>query len=108
MNNENLKPFKKGQGGRKKGGHNRKTKAIQQLCQDVLELDPYSGKKMSQAETEIFFKWWIIYNPTVAKHFLEHAHGKPKETHDVNIKKWLLEGPNGEPIRKKRPDDINK
>ena len=74
-----LKKFEKGNPGKPKGAKNKRTLAIQQLCQDILEVDPFSGKKMTQDEFIHFMKWWAIQTPVVAKHILEHAHGKAKE-----------------------------
>ena len=82
-NEQNLKPFQKGNPGKPKGAKNKKTLAVQKLCQEILRVSPETGKKLTNAEFIRHMKAWALQSQTVAKHVLEHAHGKP--TDNINV-----------------------
>ena len=91
----NLKPMKPGEtrnpNGRPVGAKGKKNKTIQQVCQDVLELDPATGKKMTYPQYVKFLKEWCLKSPTVARHILEHANGKAPDTINLETEVHVIE-----------------
>jgi hypothetical protein len=91
VNNENLKPFKKGQSGnpkgRKKGSLNYKTIIEKVLNQEMEIIDPQVNKKIKKTLYEIGLtnqiNRWINGDNTAGKDILDRYHGKAKE--NINI-----------------------
>jgi hypothetical protein len=77
-------------GGRKKGTPNRATVAwktfVTELCEDREVQKATRDSIVVKGKTELVFK------------AAEHAHGKPKETYEVNAVLKMINWPDGEDV----------
>ena len=77
-NNEGRK-FPKGYSGRVKGSKNKLTLVARQFAEDVLLLDPETGKRMSYFELCMYIKKKADSSPRILNLLLDHRFGKPVE-----------------------------
>ncbi len=75
--NKEGRKFQKGYAGKPKGAKHKKTLAARQFVQDVLYLDPETGKKMTYKELCTY-----IQSPRILNLLLDHFLGKPVEKHE--------------------------
>ena len=85
MNNENLKPFTKGDKRINRKGRPKSFDALRKLAQQIAaeELQSTDGDTITRIEA-LLRVMSTSRNPADRKTFLEYAFGKPKEEVDVN------------------------
>jgi hypothetical protein len=71
--------FPKGHSGKPKGAKNRTTLLAKQFAEDVLYLDPETGKQMTYHELCLWTKKMADTSPRILNLLLDHALGKPPE-----------------------------
>ncbi len=80
--NKEGRKFPKGYAGKPKGARNKKTLAAREFAQDVLYLNPDTGKQMTYKELCIYIKKKADQSPRILNLLLDHCLGKPKERHE--------------------------
>ena len=71
--------FQKGSPGRPKGARSRKSILARQFAEDVLSLDPETGKMMTYKELLLYIKRKADKSPRILNLLLDHWLGKPIE-----------------------------
>ncbi len=71
--------FPKGGAGKPKGAKNRKTLLAKEFAEDVLYLNPETGRQMTYHELCIWIKKKADTSPRILNLLLDHAIGKPPE-----------------------------
>ena len=71
--------FQKGGLGKPKGAKNRTTLLAKQFAEDVLYLDPETGKQMTYHQLCLWIKKMAVTSPRILNLLLDHALGKPPE-----------------------------
>jgi hypothetical protein len=77
--NKEGKRFEKGSPGKPKGARNKKSILARQFADDVLSLDPETGKKMTYKELLLYIKRKADKSPRILNLLLDHWLGKPVE-----------------------------
>ena len=80
--NKEGRKFPKGYAGKPKVARNKKTLAAREFAQDVLCLDPKTGKQMTYKELCMYIKKKADQSPRILNLLLDHCLGKPKERHE--------------------------
>ena len=71
--------FQKGAPGKPKGARNKKTLLTREIAEEVVRLDPETGKRMTNPELYMYMKKRAEISPRIFMFFLEHWLGKPVE-----------------------------
>ncbi len=71
--------FPKGGAGKPKGAKNRKTLLAREFAEDVLYLNPETGRQMTYHELCLWIKKKADSSPRILNLLLDHALGKPPE-----------------------------
>ena len=77
--NKEGRKFQKGYSGKPKGAKNKKTLLARQFAEDVLYLDPETGKRMTYFELCMYIKRKADLSPRILNLLLDHCLGKPVE-----------------------------
>src|SRR5512139_3967553 len=77
--NKEGRKFQKGNPGKPKGSRNRKTLIAKEFAEDVLYLNPNTGKQMTYHELCIYIKKKADSSPRILNLLLDHVLGKPEE-----------------------------
>ena len=77
--NKEGRKFEKGYPGKPKGSRNRKTLIAKEFAEDVLYLNPQTGKQMTYHELCIYIKKKADSSPRILNLLLDHVLGKPEE-----------------------------
>ena len=77
--NQEGRKFQKGYPGKPKGSRNRKTLLAKEFAEDVLYLNPKTGRQMTYHELCIYIKKKADTSPRILNLLLDHALGKPPE-----------------------------
>ena len=77
--NQEGRKFQKGYPGKPKGSRNRKTLLAKEFAEDVLYLNPKTGKEMTYHELCIYIKKKADSSPRILNLLLDHVLGKPEE-----------------------------
>ena len=75
--NKEGRKFQKGYAGKPKGAKNKKTLLTREIAEEVVRLDPETGKRMTNHELYIYMKKRAETSPRIFIFFLEHWLGKP-------------------------------
>jgi hypothetical protein len=92
-NEQNLKPFKKGDKRINRRGRPKSFDALRQLAQTIAHEDISDGMTVTEA---ILRKWAGSKDPRLQMAFIEYAYGKPPQQVENKVT-----GPNGGPIQAK-------
>jgi hypothetical protein len=98
--NKEGKKFPKGYAGKPKGARNKKTLLTREIAEEVVRLDPETGKRMTNHELYIYMKKRAETSPRIFIFFLEHWLGKP-----VDYVQHRLEMPTFNIIDSTKPKD---
>ena len=77
--NQEGRKFQKGYPGKPKGSRNRKTLLAKEFAEDVLYLNPKTGRQMTYHELCIYIKKKADSSPRILNLLLDHVLGKPEE-----------------------------
>ena len=77
--NKEGRKFQKGYPGKPKGSKNRKTLLAKEFAEDVLYLNPKTGRQMTYHELCMYVKRKADSSPRILNLLLDHALGKPPE-----------------------------
>ena len=77
--NKEGKRFQKGSPGKPKGARSKKSILARQFAEDVLSLDPETGKMMTYKELLLYIKRKADKSPRILNLLLDHWLGKPVE-----------------------------
>ena len=77
--NKEGRKFQKGYSGKPQGSRNRKTLLAREFAEDVLYLNPQTGKQMTYHELCLWVKKKADNSPRILNLLLDHALGKPVE-----------------------------
>jgi len=77
--NKEGRKFHKDYADKPKGAENQKTLAARKFAQDVLYLNPKTGKQMTYRELSIYIKKKADQSPRILNLLLDHCPGKPTE-----------------------------
>ena len=80
--NKEGRKFPKGYAGKPKGAKNKKNLAAREFAQDVLFLNPDTGKQMTYKELCMYIKKKADQSPRILNLLLDHCLGKPVERHE--------------------------
>ena len=96
--NKEGRKFRKGYSGKPKGAKNKLNILARQFAEDVLLLDPETGKRMAYFELCMYIKKKADESYRIFLFFLEHLVGKPVEQvkHRVEVPTFIINGPEPE------------
>ena len=77
--NKEGRKFQKGYAGKPKGAKNKRTLVARQFAEDVLYLNPETGKRMTYFELCMYTKKKADTSPRIFNLLLDHSIGKPVE-----------------------------
>jgi len=77
--NKEGRKFQKGYAGKPKGAKNKRTLVARQFAEDVLYLNPETGKRMTYFELCMYIKKKADTSPRILNLLLDHCIGKPVE-----------------------------
>jgi hypothetical protein len=80
--NKEGRKFRRGYAGKPKGAKNKKTLVAREFAEDVLFLNPDTGKQMSYKELCIYISKKADQSPRILNLLLDHCLGKPVERHE--------------------------
>jgi hypothetical protein len=91
--NKEGRKFAKGYSGKPKGAKNKLNILARQFAEDVLLLDPETGKRMSYYELCMYIKKKADKSNRLFIFFLEHLVGKPVEQvkHRVEVPTYIIQ-----------------
>ena len=75
--NQEGRKFQKGAPGKPKGAKNKRTLLTREIAEEVVRLDPETGKRMTNPELYKYMKKRAEASPRIFMFFLEHWLGKP-------------------------------
>ena len=96
--NKEGRKFRKGYSGKPKGAKNKLNILARQFAEDVLLLDPETGKRMSYFELCMYVKQKADTSNRLLIFFLEHLVGKPVEQvkHRMEVPTYIINTPEPE------------
>jgi hypothetical protein len=94
--NQEGRKFQKGYPGKPKGSRNRKTLLAKEFAEDVLYLNPKTGKEMTYHELCMYVKKRADSSPRILNLLLDHALSKPAETTQETVTFILSSRPHEE------------
>ena len=83
--NKEGRKFPKGYPGKPKGARNKKNVVAREFAEDVLFLNPETGKRMTYHELCIYIKKKADASPRILNLLLDHYLGKPVERYQHQV-----------------------